>query len=70
MAFDVDGGLTGLSVFGPGSFPWALVLACLIGVPVLLLAVIALFLPGRRTALVRVFWLAALATLASSWLVG
>ncbi|WP_284974517.1 glycosyltransferase family 2 protein [Arthrobacter sp. efr-133-TYG-104] len=70
LAFDVDGGLTGLSVFGHGSFPWALVLACLIGVPVLLLAVIALFLPGRRTALVRVFWLAALATLASSWLVG
>ena len=30
----------------------------------------ALFLPGKRTAVARVFWLAALATLASGWLVG
>ncbi|MFE4196285.1 glycosyltransferase family 2 protein [Paenarthrobacter sp. NPDC056912] len=70
LAFDIDGGLTGLAFFGPGSVPWALLLALLVSVPVLLLAIAALFLPGKRTALVRVFWLAALATLASGWLVG
>ncbi|MFJ4285896.1 glycosyltransferase [Paenarthrobacter nicotinovorans] len=70
LAFGIDGGLTGLSLFGPGPVPWALILALLIGVPVVLLAVAALFLPGKRTALARVFWLAALATLGSGWLVG
>ncbi|MFE4079686.1 glycosyltransferase [Paenarthrobacter sp. YIM B13468] len=70
LAFDIDGGLTGLGMFGPGAVPWALVLALLVSVPVLLLAVAALFLPGKRTALARVFWLAALATLGSSWLMG
>ncbi|UXM92987.1 glycosyltransferase [Paenarthrobacter sp. JL.01a] len=69
-AFKIDGGLTGLSLFGSGPVPWALILALLIGVPVVLLAVAALFLPGKRTALARVFWLAALATLGSGWLVG
>lgn len=70
LAFDIDGGLTGLGMFGPGAVPWALLLALLVSAPVLLLAVAALFLPGKRTALARVFWLVALATLASSWLVG
>ncbi|WP_347110334.1 glycosyltransferase family 2 protein [Paenarthrobacter sp. S56] len=70
LAFTVDGGLTGLAAFGHGGFPWALVLALLIGIPVLVLAAVALFLPGKRSALARVFWLAALAILASNWLVG
>ena len=70
LAFDLDGGLTGLSFFGPGAVPWALLLALLVSAPVLVLAVTALFLPGKRTALARVFWVAALATLASGWLVG
>ncbi|BCW44125.1 glycosyltransferase [Arthrobacter sp. StoSoilB5] len=70
LAFKIDGGLTGLGMFGPGAVPWALLLALLVSVPVLLLAVAALFLPGKRTVLARVFWLAALATLASSWLMG
>jgi len=70
LAFRIDGGLTGLALFGSGPVPWALILALVIGVPVLLLAVASLFLPGKRTALARVFWLAALATLASAWLVG
>ncbi|MFK0007233.1 glycosyltransferase [Paenarthrobacter sp. NPDC090520] len=70
LAFMPDGGLTGLALFGPGPVPWALMLALLVSVPTLLLAVAALFLPGKRTALARVFWLVALATLASSWLVG
>ncbi|MFK0040941.1 glycosyltransferase [Paenarthrobacter sp. NPDC090517] len=70
LAFDVDGGLTGLSVFGPGAVPWALLLALLVIAPVLILAVAALFVPGKRAALARVFWLVALATLSSGWLVG
>ncbi|MGJ3189782.1 glycosyltransferase family 2 protein [Paenarthrobacter sp. FR1] len=70
LAFDIDGGITGLPFFGPGAVPWALLLALLVSAPVLILAITALFLPGRRTALARVFWLAALATLASGWLVG
>nr|WP_308292039.1 glycosyltransferase [Paenarthrobacter sp. A20] len=70
LAFDVDAGLTGLTLFGPGAMPWALLLALLVSAPVLILAVAALFLPGKRTALARVFWLAALTILASGWLVG
>ncbi len=70
LAFDVDAGLTGLTLFGPGAMPWALLLALLVSAPILILAVTALFLPGKRTALARVFWLAALTILASGWLVG
>ena len=70
LAFDIDGGLTGLAVFGPGAVPWALLLALLVIAPVLILAVAALFVPGKRAALARVFWLVALATLSSAWLLG
>ncbi|MGO4432406.1 glycosyltransferase family 2 protein [Paenarthrobacter sp. RAF9] len=70
LAFSIDGGLNGLAFFGPGSVPWALILALLISAPILVLAVTALFLPGKRSAMARVFWLAALATLAANWLVG
>jgi len=70
LAFSIDGGLNGLAFFGPGAVPWALILALLVSAPILILAVTALFLPGKRTAMARVFWLAALATLAGSWLVG
>lgn len=70
LAFESDGGLTGLGALGPGAVPWALILAILVGAPVVLLAVAALFVPGKRATLVRVFWLVALGTLASNWLVG
>lgn len=68
LRFAADGGLTGLPVFGADSAaPWALLLALLVGLPVLLLAVAALFLPGRpRTA--RALWTAALLLLAGGWL--
>ncbi|MEE2570896.1 glycosyltransferase family 2 protein [Pseudarthrobacter sp. J64] len=69
LRFDVDAGIAGLPVFGAG-FPWALVLALLIGVPVLALAVVALFIPGKRTRLVRAFWVAGLILLAGGWLAG
>ncbi|MDR6985855.1 GT2 family glycosyltransferase [Paenarthrobacter nitroguajacolicus] len=70
LAFDIDGGLTGLALFGAGTVPWALLLALLVSGPVLVLAVASLLLPGKRTAVARVFWVAALAILASGWLVG
>ncbi|MBO1266510.1 glycosyltransferase [Arthrobacter cavernae] len=70
LKFDLDGGLAGLGWFGPGPLPWALILALLISGPVLLLAMAALFVPGKRTKLVRLFWVAALAVLASGWLLG
>ncbi|MFJ5955537.1 glycosyltransferase [Paenarthrobacter sp. NPDC092416] len=70
LAFDIDGGLAGLPVFGPGPVPWALLLALLVSVPILLLAIASLFVPGKRTAVARVFWVTALAVLAGSWLLG
>jgi len=70
VAFDIFGGLTGLAVFGSGGVPWALLLALLVIAPVLILAIVALFLPGKRTALARVFWVVSLAILAAGWLVG
>lgn len=70
LKFDLDGGLAGLGWFGPGPLPWALILALLVSAPVLLLAIAALFVPGKRTRLVRMLWVAALAVLASGWLLG
>jgi hypothetical protein len=48
--------------------PWALLLALLIGLPALLLAVAALFLPGRPPRIARALWAAALLLLAGGWL--
>ncbi len=74
LRFATDGGLTGLEAFGAtaGSpaFPWGLLLALLIGVPALLLALCALFLPGRRARVARSLWAAAVLMLAGGWLAG
>ncbi|WP_160669138.1 glycosyltransferase [Pseudarthrobacter sp. ATCC 49987] len=71
LRFAADGGLTGLPAFGPGTaVPWALLLALLIGLPVVLLAVAALFLPGRAPRSARALWAAALMVLAGGWLSG
>ena len=48
--------------------PWALLLALLIGLPALLLAAAALFLPGRPPRIARALWAAALLLLAGGWL--
>ncbi|MGP4032554.1 glycosyltransferase [Pseudarthrobacter sp. 1C304] len=69
LRFAADGGLTGLPVFGAGSaVPWALLLGLLIGLPALLLAGAALFLPGRAARTARSLWAAALLLLAGGWL--
>jgi hypothetical protein len=68
LRFDSDGGLAGLGLFGPGDVPWALMLALLVGAPPLVLAVAALFVPGKRTQLTRFLWVAALLVLALDWL--
>lgn len=75
LRFESGAGLAGLSVFGPGAVPWALLLALLLGLPVLLLALAALFLPGRRGTgrrprLARSFWAAGVVMLAGGWLAG
>lgn len=70
VRFDVNGGLAGLTAFGGGGFPWALLLALMVGVPVLIVAVVALFVPGKRTRLIRAFWVAALVLLAGGWAAG
>lgn len=69
LRFAADGGLTGLPVFGAGSaVPWALLLGLLVGLPALLLAGAALFLPGRAARTARALWAAALLLLAGGWL--
>ncbi len=75
LRFEAGAGLAGLSVFGPGAVPWALLLALLMGLPVVLLALTSLFLPGGRSAgrrpwLARGLWAAATLLLAGSWLAG
>lgn len=74
LRFAADGGLTGLPAFGGSggapAVPWALLLALLIGAPVLLLAISALFLPGRRARVARSLWAAAVLTLTGGWLAG
>jgi hypothetical protein len=70
LAFDPAGGLRGLSVFPEGGAPWALLLAVLVGLPVLALAAAALFIPGSRALLARALWAAAVIFLAGGWLAG
>lgn len=72
LRFAADGGLTGLPIFGGsgGAAPWALLLALLAGLPVLLLSIAALFLPGRRPQIARWLWAAAVLMLAGGWLAG
>jgi GT2 family glycosyltransferase len=70
LRFDADGGLSGLPAFGVSPVPWALLLALLIGLPALVLATGALFVPGKRTRVARALWIAALTTLAAGWLTG
>ena len=73
LSFDPAGGLSGLAFFSGGSVPWALLLALLVGVPLLALAVAALFVPlrvhpDRRGRVARVLWAVALLALAGGWL--
>lgn len=70
LYFDADGGLAGLPLFGGSAVPWALLLSLLIGLPVLVLATAALFVPGRRTRVARALWVAGLIILASGWIAG
>ncbi|MBT2548432.1 glycosyltransferase family 2 protein [Arthrobacter sp. ISL-65] len=73
LGFDPAGGLSGLALFSGGSVPWALLLALLIGAPLLALAIAALFIPlrirpDRRGRVARALWVAALVVLAGGWL--
>ncbi|MET1022597.1 MAG: glycosyltransferase [Arthrobacter sp.] len=69
LRFAAGGGLTGLPAFGADSaVPWAILLALLIGLPALLLAAVALFLPGRPPRVARALWATALLLLAGGWL--
>ncbi|MEC5182225.1 glycosyltransferase [Arthrobacter sp. CG_A4] len=74
LHFAAGGGLTGLPVFGGSAgapaVPWALLLALLIGVPVLILALAGLFRPSRRARVARSLWAAAVLVLAGGWLAG
>jgi len=70
LSFDPAGGLSGLAFFADGPVPWALVLALLIGAPVLVLAVAALLIPERRVHVARALWVGALVALAGGWLAG
>ncbi|WP_320537829.1 glycosyltransferase family 2 protein [Pseudarthrobacter sp. IC2-21] len=67
LLFAPDGGLSGLPWFSGGAVPWAILLALLVAVPVLLLGVAALFLPGKRSGTARALWAAALTILVGGW---
>jgi GT2 family glycosyltransferase len=68
LSFEAADGLSGLGLFADGPVPWALLLALLVGAPVLALAVAALVIPARRTRVARALWMAALIVLAGGWL--
>ncbi|HJV99285.1 MAG TPA: glycosyltransferase family 2 protein [Arthrobacter sp.] len=67
LRFTPDGGLSGLPLFS-GAVPWALLLALLVAVPVLVLAVAAILVRGRASGAARALWVAALVALAGGWL--
>lgn len=68
LEFRVAGGLAGLPFFANGPIPWALLLALLVAVPVLVLAVAGVALPGKRTGIARSMWAVATIALAGGWL--
>jgi hypothetical protein len=70
LHFAPGGGLYGLELFSGQVIPWALLLVLLVAVPVMLLGVAALFLPGKRSRTARALWVAALTILAGGWLAG
>ncbi|AXJ10373.1 glycosyltransferase family 2 protein [Arthrobacter sp. PM3] len=81
LNFDAGAGLTGLDAFGGSAtagfaaLPWALLAALLLGLPVLVLALTALFMPRTlvrtgRTRTARSLWAAAVLLLAGGWLAG
>lgn len=70
LAFDAAAGLRGLSAFEDGGAPWALLLALLVGLPVLGFAIAGLFVPGRRALLAGAFWAAGVVFLAGGRLAG
>ncbi|NUS34850.1 MAG: glycosyltransferase family 2 protein, partial [Pseudarthrobacter sp.] len=70
LQFDPAGGLQGLAPFAGGSVPWALLLAVLVAAPVLVLAIVGLFVPGHRAGITRWFWIVAVIILACGWLAG
>ncbi|MDQ0869986.1 GT2 family glycosyltransferase [Arthrobacter sp. V1I9] len=70
LEFGANSGLAGLPYFADSTVPWALLLALLIAVPVLLLAVAAVSLPGNRAGIARSLWVVATIALAGGWLAG
>ena len=65
LAFDLNGSLPLLGFLPAG--PWPLVLALVIGAPVVLLSAAALF-AGPRTRLARLAWVLSITALVLSWL--
>ncbi|MFF1253101.1 glycosyltransferase [Pseudarthrobacter sp. NPDC058329] len=70
LEFGVNSGLAGLPYFADSTVPWALLLSLLIAVPVLLLAVAGIGLPGNRAGIARALWVVATIALAGGWLAG
>lgn len=70
LEFGANSGLAGLPYFADSAVPWALLLALLVAVPVLLLAVAAVSLPGNRARIARSLWVVATLALAGGWLAG
>ncbi len=70
LEFGPNDGLAGLQYFTGSTVPWALLLALLVGVPVVLLAVAGTGLPGKRARLARSLWVVATIALAGGWFTG
>ncbi|WP_411376417.1 glycosyltransferase family 2 protein [Arthrobacter sp. MPF02] len=68
VAFAPDKGLDGIPYFQDASFPWSILLALLVGVPILVLAVAGLFSQGRRAHVARFLWAGGFIAFAAGWL--
>jgi hypothetical protein len=68
LEFGPASGLAGLPFFAGSTVPWALLLALLVAVPVVLLAVAGAALPGSRAGMARSLWVVATIALAGGWL--
>ncbi|WP_461189527.1 glycosyltransferase family 2 protein [Arthrobacter sp. Z4-13] len=70
LQFGPNSGLAGLPYFADSTVPWALLLALLVAVPVVLLAVAGIGLPGNRAGMARSLWVVGTIALAGGWFAG
>ncbi|MBW4096202.1 MAG: glycosyltransferase family 2 protein [Acidobacteria bacterium] len=65
-----NAGITGLTHFASGGFPWAMTLVMIVAAPLVVLAIIGAILPGRGGVFARIAWVVAALGLVTAYFAG